>query len=47
VNRDQAVAYLRRLQGPGHVTVVSRAGEITQALEDHLDLVDADSFAFA
>ncbi len=34
-------------EGPGHVTVVSRAEEITQALEDHLDLVDADSFAFA
>jgi len=34
-------------EGPGHVTVVSRAGEITRALEDHLDLVDADSFAFA
>jgi len=34
-------------EGPGHVTVVSRAEEITRALEDHLDLVDADSFAFA
>ncbi|MDE0669014.1 MAG: DNA-processing protein DprA [bacterium] len=33
--------------GPGDVTVVGGAEEITRALDAHLAIVDADSFAFA
>jgi len=34
-------------QGPGNVTVVSGAEEITQALDDHLAIIADDSFALA
>lgn len=35
------------VDGPGNVTVVSGAEEITQVLDDHLSIIADDSFAFA